>query len=301
MNSTVILAQLKSPDPAQREQAILKIGNSFDPEFLRPLAEQATPDSPEIELLLIKYLQNLTLNLSLSYFLSLSRSPNEATRKNVYAALDQIDWEQDPEVIKRFLAFDHEPLLLFVLEKLESSKRQILLSVIAPLLAFSSRDVAEAAFNLMASWNFADSIPLILPFLKTQQTFRKVLAISVLGRLPAFKKWKRLLPFLGSPEPEVRRAAVKNIRLSGGTKAHTFFLKALKKETDTGVIKELITALSGVHSNAVIRELIRFAALHPVPGVRKTANWGVNECQGKALEKMKHSAAFSSRKSGNCK
>lgn len=285
MNSAVLLQQLKSPDPAQRQQAILKIGNSFDTELLSPLAAQATPDAPEIELLLIKYLKNLPLDLSLSYLLPLSRSPNETTGRHLFAALDQIDWEQDPEMIKKILAQGHEPLTLFVLQKLMPFKQQILLSIVAPLLSSPSRDVTEAAFKLITGWNFSSSIALLLPFLKTQQVFRKVLAISALGRLSAFRKWKRLLPLLHSPEPEVRQAAVQSISLCGGTSPAAFFLKALKKETDTGVIKELITALRGVQSSAVIRELIRLAALHTVPGVRRAANWTVNECRGKILQK----------------
>ena len=285
MNSTVLLQQLKSPDPAKRRQAILKIGNSFDTQLLVPLAALATTDAPEIELLLIKYLQNLPLEHSLSYLLPLSRSHNEATRNNLFAALDQIDWEQDPEIIKKILTFDNEPLVLFVLSKLEPIKRQILLEIIAPLLSSSSRDVAEAAFKLIASWNFASSIPLLLPFLKTKQGFQKLLAISTLGRLSAFTKWKRLRPFISSPDPEVRQVVVQSIRLCGGTSPKVFFLKALKQETDAKVVKELITALRGVQSSAVIYELIRLAALHKVPGVRKTTNWAVNEYSGKILQK----------------
>ncbi|MBN2442899.1 MAG: HEAT repeat domain-containing protein, partial [Spirochaetales bacterium] len=285
MNSIDLLKQLKNPSPGQREQAMIKIGNSFDTELLAPLAGLAGPDAPEIELLFIKYLLNLPPELSISHLLSLSRSPHEATRKNVFAALDQIDWEEDPELIKKLLSFDSEPLALFVLKKLEPSKKKILLSVIAPLLSSPSEAVAEAAFTLMAAWNFPASIVLILPLLKTKEPFRLVLAISTLGRLSAFTKWKRLLPFLRSPEPEVRQAAVQSIRLCGSASTYPFFLKALKQETDTGVMKELITALTGVQRTPVIRELIRLAALNPAPGVRKAANWAVNEYRGKLLHK----------------
>ena len=285
MNSTILMQQLKSPDPAQRQEAIVQIGNSFDTELLVPLAELAAPDSPEIESLFTKYLQNLPLDTSLSHLLSMSRSPNDATRNNVFATLDQIDWEQDPEIIKKILAFDYEPLILFVLDKLESSKRGILLSIVAPLLTSPSREVSETVFKLITNWNFPSSIPLLLPLLKSQQGFRKLLAITALGRLSAFRKWKRLRPFIKSPEPAVRQIVVQSISLCGGTSPKAFFLKALKRETDASVIKELITALKGAQSGAVIRELIRLAALHTEPGVRKTANWAVNECRGKTLQK----------------
>ena len=285
MNNTALLQQLKSPDPELKQQAILKIGNSFDTELLIPLAELAIPDPPELALLLIKDLQNLPLEKGISYLLPMSRSPNETTKNSLYTTLDQIDYEQDPEIINKILTFDDEPLVLFVLKKLKQTKRQILLSIIAPLLSSSSGNIAKAAFKLIAGWNFPSSIPILLPFLKTQKGLQKILAISTLGRLTAFLKWKKLRPFINSKEPEVRQVVVQSIRLCGGTSPKAFFLKALKQETDGKVIKELITALRGAHSSSVISEFIRLAALHKEPSVRKTANWAVNECPEKILKK----------------
>ena len=284
MKTEELVAMAQHAEPQVRNEAFLRITSSYDQNLLQPLAEKATPESSYMEILLCRFLQNMPPTLSLPHLKELLKSPNKSTRASALNVLSLIHINQRLEVMIELLEYSNPDVILFSLEEFSKYKKTLAISSIAKLLDSDNWQIVEAAFSALENINAPRSIRLLIPFLDVQDPQRQVAALNTLGKMSVFKQWKLFLPALRSKDSRVKKAAVLNLARKGGKKSYPYLVPLLETEEDVEILKLVSSQLSQGPTPRVTKALIKTAALHPKPQVRRAAGWIIEEVEEKLLQ-----------------
>jgi HEAT repeat protein len=277
MNTAELLASLQHGDRHVRDEAFDQIARSRDLEILEPLAELARPSSTYLETLFCQYIENIPANLAIPHLQKLLLSPHLSTREHALKTLDRIPIDQRIEPLIDLISCPHRDVQLHVLNEMGIHRRSVALHPIRPLLESDDQELCQAAFAAIQRIDIPRSMRMLLPYLKAHAPWRCVAALEALGSMDSFGKWKRFLPCLKSSDAEVRLSAILNLSRKGAEKASRHLVRHLECETEEEPAKLTINRLALYPDKQMARVLLRIAATHENPQLRRSASWVIEE------------------------
>ena len=283
-----LLDALNHGDKHVRDEAFNSIAASSDPSLLESLAERATPDNSYMEALLCKYLQNLPAHSSLVHLTKMAQSTNDSTRNHAREALSQIDIEDRLETLLALLESPFTDVARYALSELGAHRRSVAIRRIQPLLDAADEEISTAAFEALRHIDLPRSVRVLAPYLKSERPHRRIAAMEALGTMDSYTRWKRFLPCLRAPEPDVRKTAIVNLSRKAGRKVHPHLIRILQTEQDEEVAKLAINRMALDPDLDVARALIPVAARHANPQIRRSAGWVIEEMDEELLGRAMH-------------
>jgi len=284
MNMVHLLSQLDHADRHVRNDAFDRIAASQDLQLLTPLSERVKTHQPFIETLFCRYLENVPPQMALPSLKTIFKSPNATSRAHAITTLETFPTTLRLEVYLQLLEESEADVVLHGITQLGIHRRIKAIPGIVAHLQASDKAVQEAAFNALEKIDSPRSHRALLACLNAENP-QQILALNTLGHMISFRRWKRLLPLLHSPEIDVRLAAIRALSQKAGEKIYANFETLINEEKDEEVIKLMINRMAVAPNENATRILITLAATHTNPQIRRSAGWVIEEIKEDRLQK----------------
>lgn len=277
MNTAALFEQLQTGDRRARDQAFDRIVESADPGLLAPLAAKAEPNAPYWETLFCNFLQRMPADDALPHLRKLLLSFNATTRAHALTALEQFSFEQRLDLLLDLLVHPNQEVQLHAIDALGQQRCTAAIHHLARLLQLQEQAVVKAAFDALRQIDVPRAGRQLVLLLADASPWKRAAALEALGNMSCYTRWKRFIPCLDDAEPEVRRAAVLNLSRKADARANKYLVPALEKERDEATAKLSLNRLALYPEAAVVDVLIRTAANHENPQIRRATGWIIEE------------------------
>jgi len=283
MNIKEILEKLHHPDNKIKHEAYVRILSSFDASLLEPLKTLATPLNQDMEILYARFLQNMSIAISMPEIMKLLESPNQGTRASALNTLSQIDINNRLKEMLLLLKSSYSDVVLYIIDDFAKNKKEMAIYDLSKLLGHPDDKISLESFKALARIDIPRCVPLLVSHLKSYNPAHVIRALSALGQMKSFNRWKLFIPLLTSDEKDIRKNAVINIQRIGQDKAEKYILSMLDNETEPEIIKTAITCMTEHPSKKLAEYCICQASSHSDHGVRRTAGWALEEIKSDDL------------------
>lgn len=206
MSLQQVVAALRSPDPAQRKDAVVRLARTRDPRAA-PYLRQVVDEDPSAEL---RYLARKGLQFLQQGDAGAPAAP--PPRQAMQATAD----ERQPAVLRRNLASEDREVRLKAIRLCSLDRTEGM----APALAMRLRaeqDSGVLATAIEALGNLRDPrvVPHLVPWLKHADTRLRANTVEALGKMETDLALTYLIPHLRDPDNRCRANAVLALRRSG--------------------------------------------------------------------------------------